>query len=79
MLKRNLKLVQASRSAGAIPIAVNEPILVSRRFNSIDPVFFNRHFTGFIYYHLIVECGGLVGRSVGLDYGRVCNKIYSLI
>ena len=29
MLKRNLKLVQATRNAGAIPIAVNEPILVS--------------------------------------------------
>ena len=39
MLKRNLKLVQATRSAGAIPIAVNEPILVSRRFNSMDPDF----------------------------------------
>ena len=45
MLKRNLKLVQATRSAGAIPIAVNEPILVSYRFNSMGPVI-NRHITG---------------------------------
>ena len=45
MLKRNLKLVQATRSAGAIPIAVNEPILVSYRLNSMGRVI-NRHFTG---------------------------------
>ena len=37
MLKRNLKLVQATRNAGAIPIAVNEPILVSYSIQSGVP------------------------------------------
>ena len=80
MLKRNLKLVQATRNAGAIPIAVNEPILVSSRSNSPAPIGIIlkicRDFTG-LYYGIIVLCGGLVGRSVRrLD--QVRNKIFTL-
>ena len=62
MLKRNLKLVQATRSAGAIPIAVNEPILVSYRFNSMGPVI-DRHFTGLFtiiqWFNAVGSLGGV--------------------
>ena len=60
MLKRNLKLVQATRNAGAIPIAVNEPILVSYWFNLMGPVF-QPAFYRVLYNHLIVNAVGSLG------------------